>query len=1216
MLDSHQQKECRGFGEIENGQLQYMKPSTVFLRQNINASAPFWHCASWSGNMNQVPLIAGSAHVEPTHRHRSAPSRRPDATSWKDVNGNWVHRSSVDPYRDDVLEKKRSLPSVLSTRMGSLPPRPGSANKSKQISSNLVPNHGSRRRKLECEREVKNRLHTLDEIFSRKPTPSEIASLAEEKVLPPRIIELAQPRRMKQDLKDLDFDDADLRRRFPRRGPNQDRLEELASGGAHLERMSPRTLERYYKVKEMSLEKSAGRVVSNPHNTQNAAKAALARRWGSLLAAWRLGLDVDGNGRITFFEWGRAMREAGFQGSAKVTFQLFCKDGCEFIKLDDIDPESAQKLHEQEEAARKEIERQEHKLQKLNEKSTGVDMIDKMDRSFKTLKRKWVELHGDLWTVWKNMLDQGDGRTTRERFCAAARTVGFPGDLRVVFNEVDVSQNGVISAAEFDEGVGIRFLEEKKKREENHKQMVEEKKKQLKEQEVLMTIEELKLLLCRKYGSLEKGWRNCLDPGNNGRVSLGEFCTAVRKVGFKGHLKEAFIELDQNGNGFITINELDAEAANAFRLHEAERRKSLEERERKEEESAAMKEQNSVKKRMVTLGQLERAWAKKYGSLAKAWQETLDVHGRGKITIAEFTKAAKQIGFDGNIKETFKALDANGGGTVSLEEMGDKVAEEVERLAEEQSRAAEKSDAPDSGNQSKDMAITSPSALPRLLVRRFGSLEKAWKEVLDTDNDGKCFIGCFAEGCRQAGFAGGYRAAFRSFDAQGRGYVTLADIDTGAADEFEKHEQARKRQEAKDDEKYAEKMEAIKIEKAAKKGPSNIAELQSAWIKMYGNITDAWFKVLDPDGDMKVTLATFSEALRGVGYAGEIKALFSELAGTRGFFTPEDFDEQSAELIRKRSQDSEDPAERRKKKIAADGEQHLKDLHNEGSLNDTEGPEKELKKEMTAESEQQRKDLQSEGSYEDGDFEGSDQGDEDKGTNTGSRTSSHQRKDSYQSEFEDSDAGNENDMRPASSTGGYSDEFEGDTPTATPSQQKRSKGPNAASIAEGDESDPASPKPQPTDQPTEAEVMPEGPEAEAAALRIQKVQRGKKARRRAEEVKKKKKQKNEAEAAPNDDPEMEEAAKRIQSIHRGRKARKRAAEVRKQKEKQSGKTVEIIHGSMNDNEDADFSPSDSKEDGDYDDDFQDDEDDAGDVSKEAADDYGEDFEGSSSDHEE
>jgi len=72
----------------------------------------------------------------------------------------------------------------------------------------------------------------------------------------------------------------------------------------------------------------------------------LVRHYGTICAAWRHGLDFDGNGRLTFAEWSKALRQIGYEGCIKATYKLLDEDGSGNVTFDELEPEWAERLKE------------------------------------------------------------------------------------------------------------------------------------------------------------------------------------------------------------------------------------------------------------------------------------------------------------------------------------------------------------------------------------------------------------------------------------------------------------------------------------------------------------------------------------------------------------------------------------------------------------------------------------------------------------------------------------------------------------------------------------------------------------------------------------------------------------------------------------------------------------------------------------------------------
>lgn len=72
----------------------------------------------------------------------------------------------------------------------------------------------------------------------------------------------------------------------------------------------------------------------------------LVRRFGNFMRAWRNGLDFDGNGRISYFEFCKAARAVGYEASLRQLWnELNQNDDKAFITLDELDQETFDRMN-------------------------------------------------------------------------------------------------------------------------------------------------------------------------------------------------------------------------------------------------------------------------------------------------------------------------------------------------------------------------------------------------------------------------------------------------------------------------------------------------------------------------------------------------------------------------------------------------------------------------------------------------------------------------------------------------------------------------------------------------------------------------------------------------------------------------------------------------------------------------------------------------------
>merc|ERR1719324_1079939 len=73
-------------------------------------------------------------------------------------------------------------------------------------------------------------------------------------------------------------------------------------------------------------------------------KRSLKRKYGNLVRAWRMTLDVDGNGTLTYNEFGPSVRSEGYEGSIRELWNALDEDGGGEVSLYEFDPDSADLL--------------------------------------------------------------------------------------------------------------------------------------------------------------------------------------------------------------------------------------------------------------------------------------------------------------------------------------------------------------------------------------------------------------------------------------------------------------------------------------------------------------------------------------------------------------------------------------------------------------------------------------------------------------------------------------------------------------------------------------------------------------------------------------------------------------------------------------------------------------------------------------------------------
>jgi len=144
--------------------------------------------------------------------------------------------------------------------------------------------------------------------------------------------------------------------------------------------------------------------------------------------------------------------------------------------------------------------------------------------------------------------------------------------------------------------------------------------------------EEVKALLVRKYKNNLMAWRQALDTDGSNHCTFSEFEATCKKINYGGDVAGAWRHLDDDLSGFITLHEIDPEASDHLLLF--------------------------------------KKWCDdEFGNIKSAFG-VFDDGGNNEVSYREFRRACQIFGFKGDeVKQLFKALDAEGSGSLTLDEV-------------------------------------------------------------------------------------------------------------------------------------------------------------------------------------------------------------------------------------------------------------------------------------------------------------------------------------------------------------------------------------------------------------------------------------------------------------------------------------------------------------------------------------------------------------------
>jgi len=506
----------------------------------------------------------------------------------------------------------------------------------------------------------------------------------------------------------------------------------------------------------------------------------------------------------------------------------------------------------------------------------------------KYLKSKF----GSVMGGWRKGLDtDGNGRISFYEFCNACRAMGYHGQLKKLWRQLDTNMDGFVSLVELDPKAG-------------------------------RTVGEFKLRCIEKYGDMITAWRECCDTNGNGHLEEHELENTCKVLGLNTNAHELFGYLKPEcGNRGITLYELDPEAwyrwvngdeglitlkhdhefldytpSNRDRVtadfggknfgdlpkdddeHTMTRTRAWRQQLNRRDHEAVKSQLDAAKQLrlgMHTLPGFKRALVVRCGSLLGAWRESLDLDGNGRLSFGEFTRALSNLGFHGDIKGLWKQL-RKGRPDDEFISFADLDPETDQMLTE----------------------------LKRRLCDQYGNLLVGWLKGIDEVGSGVCDQPQFVHCCERVGFSGDAKKLFHHMQPEaGRRFITLKDFDTQAylalsRGDFrmlsEDHSQTKapldmtfeERQQQgfffqirrswdaaqRDEFKHASKSAnepGIRID--------NVEGFHDLCIRSCGSLMGAWRTVLDADHDGRVTYNEFCKGARQLGYAGSIKQLWLTL---------------------------------------------------------------------------------------------------------------------------------------------------------------------------------------------------------------------------------------------------------------------------------------------------------------------------------------------------
>jgi len=431
-------------------------------------------------------------------------------------------------------------------------------------------------------------------------------------------------------------------------------------------------------------------------------KDFVVRKEGSSLRAWTKHFDTDNDQRISQNEFIRGMRKMNYQGDPAALFATLDADSSGELALEEIDANAADKWLQ-------------FRAFCVRTFDDPTDMVKKLGRPIAPSEpRRGISMAKET--------HEGEPVVSLQQLVDGMRAYGYPyGYEDVIFSALNVNDKAAINEDE------LKWLDQEQKRQ---KRKDAAKKKALidrghkrdnnwKNSEA--TLADFKQFLKRKYGNYLRAWRSALSPDGSmvlQRSILFKACTAL---GWQGDVRLLYKAFDKDDSGYISIEELDAHAAEL-------------------------------------LAHFHEFIGKHFGSASAAFQ-ALDKFNQKNLKQREFCAASKSFGFQHSAKAIFQGLDYQGRKALNEEDL----------LFLDRWKPPAFLTRPANPQSMEDVK--------QMLIKTYKNFLKAWRHLLDTDSSNRCNYDEFEAACKKLNFKGDVPGAWRALDEDLSGYITLQEID-------------------------------------------------------------------------------------------------------------------------------------------------------------------------------------------------------------------------------------------------------------------------------------------------------------------------------------------------------------------------------------------------------------------------------------------------------
>lgn len=367
-------------------------------------------------------------------------------------------------------------------------------------------------------------------------------------------------------------------------------------------------------------------------------------------------------------------------------------------------------------------------------------------------------------------------KVTESEFTQNLKRMGWSGGgENLLFSALRAEESGAIDHSRL-RWLGIELKRRTKKALARAKHSSKRQKRSDEGQELF---HDFKAYLKKKYGNLVRAWRTVFRSNETMILPKPAFLKACAAMGFATNAKTLWTVLDKDNSGFASLDELDPQSA-------------------------------------LVLAEFKLLIDNKFSSVHDAFV-AIDLEGKKKITAKQFDDALKRYGWIGPTKQLFVYMDNDSRKILQPHDFNflEKWIPFPFLLVGPNEIAMEE--------------------VKALILQRYSNMLKAWRHLMDKDGSNRVNWAEFSQVCKILGYRGDAPGAWRAFDSDLSGYITLEELDP-VANKF-------------------------------------LMDFRNWCRKEFGTVKSA-FSVFDEDGSNSLTFEEFRGACRIYGYTGHYRKLF------------------------------------------------------------------------------------------------------------------------------------------------------------------------------------------------------------------------------------------------------------------------------------------------------------------------------------------------------